>query len=110
MSFVTPSAATHPGMNSINISLVFGAEYLVEEHQRRKQYLAESLRINNSAESLTKGSVVLSHSTANNVQNEKTSAKCTENTDNVMPLLSLDCLFWAEELMRSRAEKNQPHP
>jgi len=47
---------------------------------------------------------------ANNVQNEKNSAKCTEKADNVVPLLSLDGLLGAEQLTRSRAKKNQPHP
>lgn len=109
MSFVTSSAATHAGLNSISISLILGAEYFVEEHQQRKQYLAESLCVNSSAESLTKGSVVLSNSTTNNVQNEKTYAKSMGNADDLMPLLSLDCLLWAKQFTRSRAKKYQPH-
>lgn len=76
----------------------------MEEYQRRKQYLAESLHINSSAESLMKGLVVISHSTTNNVQNEKTSSKLTANAHNVMALLSLDGLLWAEQLRKSRAK------
>lgn len=82
----------------------------MEEHQQRKQHLAESLHINSSAESITKGSVVLFHSTANNMQNEKNSAKCTENAGNVMSLLSLDCLLWVAQLTRTRDKEISHSP
>lgn len=94
------------GLSNSHISFNFGAEYLGDEQQKKKQYFVESVHTNSSAENPTKGSVVLSHSTDNNIKNEKAFAwKCVENADSIIPLLSLNGLLWAEQLIRTWDKK-----